>query len=41
MAFEGNIVKSFAKLVEDLYTSKFACALGPRKFKASIGKHFE
>jgi len=41
MAFEGNIVRTFAKLMEDLFTSRFACALGPRKFKASIGTHFE
>lgn len=41
MGFEGNIVRNFAKLTEDLYTSKFACAMGPRKFKAAMGRHFD
>lgn len=41
MAFEGQIVKAFAKLVEDLFTSNYACYNEPKKLKAIIGKHFE
>jgi len=33
MAFEGQIVKSFASLIEDLFTSSMMCILGPKRFK--------
>lgn len=41
MGFEGQIVKAFAKLIEDLFTSRYACYNEPKKLKAVIGKYFE
>lgn len=41
MGFEGNIVKPFARLIEDLYTSKYAAVIEPKKFKASMGKYHQ
>jgi hypothetical protein len=41
MGFEGNIVRPFARLLEDMYTSKFACVLEPKKFKWAISRYHE
>jgi hypothetical protein len=41
MGFEGKIVTPFAKLIEDMYVSKFACVKEPGKFKKAIGKSYE
>jgi hypothetical protein len=41
MGFEGKILTPFARLIEDLYTSKFACVKEPKKFKSAMGKFYE
>lgn len=41
MGFEGKILNAFAPLIEDMYTSKFACVKQPRKFKSVMGKIHE
>jgi hypothetical protein len=41
MGFEGKIVLPFARLIEDMYTSKLACMIEPGKFKKAMGRHHE
>jgi len=41
MGFEGKILNAFARLIEDMYTSKFACVKEPKKFKSIMGKFHE
>ena len=41
MGFEGNIVNPFARLINDMYTSKFASVMEPRKFKKAFGRIHE
>jgi len=41
MGYEGNIVNPFARLINDMYTSKFACVMEPKKFKKAFGRIHE
>jgi hypothetical protein len=41
MGFEGRIVTPFARLIEDMYVSKYACVKEPGKLKKAIGRPFE
>jgi hypothetical protein len=41
MGYEGNIVIPFVRLLKDLYSSRYASIIEPKKFKSAIGKYHE
>lgn len=41
LGYDGKIITPFARLIDDLYTSKYACMKEPKKFKSAIGRFKE